>query len=163
MGVHGRAFLALVAVICAGCDKDAAPPAVPTPEAASAAAEPRAPDVAVRLRATALQGADSGAVRQAVADAFARIGLAIVDDGTARDADILLTVSSTEVAEGSATRRTTLTLSTTIGEHEMEDISGHFVRADGGVDAVTVRELCQRWRRRFQRFQSALARDEAAR
>jgi hypothetical protein len=163
MGGLRRACILGIALALAGaaCDHD-----LPQSAAPATSASPATEDVAtvtIRLRATALEGADPGAARGAVADTFAKIGLSIAGDTGARDADVLLTVASVVVAEGSATRRTTLTLSTTVGEHEMEDISGHFVRADGGVDPVTVRELCQRWRRRYQRFQTALSREETAR
>jgi hypothetical protein len=142
-------------MVCAACDGDLPPPETAAPAASSA--EPRQPGVSVRMHATALAGADAGPARAAVAAAFGGIGMSVVDDGQGtRDADVLLTVATMPVAVGSAARRTTLTLSTTVGEHELEDISVHYVRSDGAVDPVTVRDLCQRWRRRFQRFQSAV-------
>jgi hypothetical protein len=82
------------------------------------------------------------------------VGFSVVDGNDVHDADLLLTVTSAASPGGSPMRRTTLTLSATVGEHEMEDISGHFVRAEGEVDALTVRDLCRRWKRRYLRLKS---------
>src|SRR5579883_2956025 len=99
-----RALLACAAVMSAACDHEAQPPSAPSPPAETAPAESRQPDVTIRLRATALGGADAA---------------------TAPDADVLLTVTAMPLVEGSPSRRTTLMLSTSVGQHEMEDISAH--------------------------------------
>jgi hypothetical protein len=84
------------------------------------------------------------------------VGFSVVDGNDVHEADLLLTVTSAASPDGSPMRRTTLTLSATVGEHEMEDITGHFVRAEGEVDTLTVRDLCRRWKRRYLRLQSAV-------
>jgi hypothetical protein len=126
-------------------------------------------------RATGTDGASAGLVvhlhttgttesaSQPVFDAVARelraAGFAVVGDAATGDVDLLLTMSVAPPDAGD-TRRTTFALSAKIGLHEMEDVSGHYAVAEGAVDDVTLRVVCQKWRRRFRRFQEAAHRDE---
>jgi len=123
------------------------------PPAAAAPMQPASEAPAPR-RIVRLRGDAPGAV-ETLRKELEVVGFSVVDGNEVHDADLLLTVTSAASAGGSPMRRTTLTLSATVGEHEMEDISAHFARAEGEVDALTVRDLCRRWKRRYLRLQSA--------
>jgi hypothetical protein len=149
--------VAAILVLCLaaaslGCQAEVRPP-----PAAAPVAPPEAP---ARLGAVRLRGDPPGdsVQRAAVAelgDALGDAGFRVVTGDEPHDADLLLTVTSAAAKDGGPKKRWILTLSATVGDHEMEDISGHFVRADGGVDALTVHDMCRRWKRRYQRLQTA--------
>jgi len=147
------ATLALCLVTASlGCQAEVRPPPAAVP---AAPPEAPAPLGAVRLRGDPPDNSVQQAAVTELADALGDAGFKVVTGDEPHDADLLLTVTSAAARDGGPKKRWILTLSATVGDHEMEDISGHFVRADGGVDALTVRDLCRRWKRRYQRLQSS--------
>lgn len=111
----------------------------------------------VRLRTAGAGGRVPGALEEAVGASLGEAGFP-VDHTAAGDGDIDLVLTVVSMAEsGGPATRTMFTLSPTVRGHAMEDITGHFVRSDGGIDRVTVREVCQRFRRRYLRLRTAMA------
>jgi hypothetical protein len=109
----------------------------------------------VRLRGDPPGDAVQSAALAELEGALGDAGFTVVTGDQPHEADLLLTVTSAAAKDGGPKKRWTLTLSATVGDHEMEDISGHFVRGEAGVDALTVRDMCGRWKRRYQRLQTA--------
>lgn len=110
----------------------------------------------VRLRTAGAGCRVPGALEEAVGASLGEAGFAVDHTTGGGDIDLVLTVVSMAESGGPATR-TMFTLSPTVRGHAMEDITGHFVRSDGGIDRVTVREVCQRFRRRYLRLRTAMA------
>ena len=135
-----------------GCQAELGPPPAAAP---AVAPEAPAPILAVRLRGDPPDDPVQRAAVDELRNDLTASGVKVITGDEPYEADLLLTVTSAGVKDGGPKKRWILTLSATVGDHEMEDISGHFVRADGGVDALTVRDMCRRWKRRYQRLQIA--------
>jgi len=135
------------------CDPELrAPSQGPGPATPEAVPEPPKTTIGVRLR---MLPPEDPTARDTLVAELKAAGFALVSEGA--DVDVLLTVAPP--ASGAADPRTTLTLSPTVSGHAMEDISGHYLRAEA-PDPVAVREVCRRLKRRYQRFHSAIAREE---
>ena len=136
---------------CAG----ALAPAVPAPTAPTAASpESEAESTpAIGLRGPGSEGMEA-AVRAAVDRELTHAGFVVNSWTATQGIDMLVTVTTSPV-DATAPHRIAFTLSATVDGHEMEDVSGHFVQRGAAVDDVTVREVCQRWKRRYRRHHEA--------
>jgi hypothetical protein len=152
------AWLGPLLVACASSQMAAAP--APTEPTAAATENDGVPQQAVAPAAVNLRSAESAGspvealVREAVLRELTGAGFAVASSNPAGVVDLLLTVTGAS-PDGGAQQRVAFTLSATVEGHEMEDVSGHFVLRGAAVDDVTVREVCQRWKRRYRRFREA--------
>jgi hypothetical protein len=138
-------------VACSACTEEPrTPPAVPPAEVR----ERETSTIPARLRTLPSDDPVAHSIQDAMYVELRAVGFALMDGGGEQDVDLLLTVAAS--ASGDGGTRTTVTLSTTVGGHAMEDVSGHFVRSDRKVDPITIREVCQRVRRRYRRFRRTL-------
>lgn len=152
--MHARST-ALAFMLCFGASTGCQAELPPPPAAAPAARTEPAPVLAVRLRGEPPDDPVQSAAVAELRNALTAAGVKVTTGDEPYEANLLLTVTSAGAKDGGLLKRWILTLSATVGDHEMEDISGHFVRADGGVDALTVHDMCRRWKRRYQRLQLA--------
>ena len=145
-------LFALATAACSACAEE--PRTLPPQTPPATVPEPEALTIPLRLRLLSPDDPVARAVQQAVRVELQAVGFKVVDGG-AQDVELLLTAAASPST--GADTRTAITLSPTVSGHAMEDISGHFARSDQKVDPIIVREVCQRFKRHYQRFRSSLA------